>query len=722
MTRFWRFTPLVALCAAVLLLASAVVIVVLAEQSYREQTILAAEVNARILARVSAAPLAFDDMTEVSHYLDALGEHPDVIVAAVYDATGTMIASYASIEGAAPPTAVEAGRIEYGGGRVSVTVAVKQQDLPLGTVYLQATKVSFTERLARYSGVVLLGFMMLVVLAVLGIAQATVNRANVELRRRAERLEETNTQLRDQIVQRQRAEEALRQAQKMESIGHLTGGIAHDFNNLLAIILGNLERLGRRLTQGVEPAQLLPILNNARTGAERAATLTRSLLAFSRRQPLKPQPVDLNRLVSGMSEMLRRTLGEHVTVETVVAGGLWRTLVDANQLESAIINLAVNARDAMPDGGRLTIETANAYLDARYTDEHEDLAPGQYVLLSITDTGVGMTQEAMERAFEPFFTTKDVGHGTGLGLSRVYGLVKQSSGHIKIYSELGEGTTIKIYLPRLLADEEPAALPAPADRQAESKPATRGEPILVVEDNDEMREHSVGVLAELGYRVFEAPDGAQALRILDAHPEIVLLFTDVGLPGGMNGRQLAEEALRRLPGLKVLYTTGYARNAIVHDGRLDPGVQLITKPFTYEELAKAVTSAMDIGSAEILIVEDEFLVRVSVVDDLADLGCTAVEAGSVAEARQQLDGCAGRFAAAIVDLSLPDHKGDGFIAEIRATWPKLPVIVFSGSDPSAIRPELAADSRIDFLPKPFRAEALEAVLTRAGVAVRKRPD
>ncbi len=537
--------------------------------------------------------------------------------------TEPVFASYRRDAAAAFPEAVEPGSVIYGSGRVSAAVAVEQQGMRLGTVYTRTITEAFAQRVARYTGVVLTAIMMLIVLAVLGVAQATLNRANQELNQRADRLQEANARLREQIEQREKAEEALRQAQKMESIGHLTGGVAHDFNNLLAIILGNLERLGRRIAQGADREQLERALANARLGAERAAGLTRSLLAFARRQPLKPQTIDVNKLVSGMSELLRRTLGEQITIESVVAGGLWRTLVDPNQLESAILNLAVNARDAMPNGGKLTIETANAYLDARYTADYDDLEPGQYVVLSITDTGSGMTPEAIERAFEPFFTTKEIGHGTGLGLSQVYGLVKQSGGHIKIYSEVGEGTTIRIYLPRHTAMEEPAAAPVPLEALvADGTSGGRAEPVLVVEDNDDMREHSCAALAELGYRVFDARDGAQALGVLDEHPEIVLLFTDVGLPGGMNGRQLAEEALRRRPGLKVLYTTGYARNAIVHDGRLDPGVELVTKPFTFEELAGAVRKVLASGPPQVLVVEDEFLVRMTLVDDLSELGCT----------------------------------------------------------------------------------------------------
>jgi len=391
-------------------------------------------------------------------------------------------------------------------------------------------------------------------------------------------------------TERRRIEEQLRQSQKMEAIGQLTGGVAHDFNNLLTIIVGNLDNLQRHLPDKADARRMAEAIMRAAT---RATTLTHRLLAFARRQPLEPKPIDVNKLVAGMSDLLRRSLGESIVIETVLAGGLWRTLADPNQLESALLNLAVNARDAMPQGGKLTLETANAFLDEGYAAAHEDLTAGQYVVIAVSDTGSGMTPEVAEKAFEPFFTTKEVGQGTGLGLPQVYGFVKQSGGHVKIYSEPGEGTTVKLYLPRL------AAAGAPSEGAAE-KP-TQPEPfagvaILLVEDDDDVRNYGGNILRELGYRVLEAPTGAEALRLLEAEPEIRLLFTDIGLPGGLNGRQLADEAKRRRPDLKVLFTTGYARNAIVHQGRLDPGVELIVKPFTAMALGSKVRQVLQEGA------------------------------------------------------------------------------------------------------------------------------
>ncbi len=376
------------------------------------------------------------------------------------------------------------------------------------------------------------------------------------------------TERREAAQALERAREQLAQAQKMEGIGQLTGGVAHDFNNLLTVIIGNLEAMQRTLQSApVDTDRLVRSVDNAMRGAQRAASLTQRLLAFSRRQPLDPKPVDAGRLVTGMSELLRRTLGEQVAIETVLAGGLWRVLADPNQLEISILNLAVNARDAMPQGGKLTIETANAYLDEIYAATQSEVVPGQYAVISISDTGSGMTKEVQERAFEPFYTTKDVGHGTGLGLSQVYGFVKQSGGHVKIYSELGTGTTVKLYLPRLHSEED-VALPEPAPVAPRSVGA---DTILVVEDDEDVRANTTGILRELGYTVLEAPAAAAALQLVESRPEIRLLFTDIGLPGGMNGRQLADAARTLRPDLKVLFTTGYARNAIVHDGRLDPG-------------------------------------------------------------------------------------------------------------------------------------------------------
>jgi PAS domain S-box-containing protein len=415
----------------------------------------------------------------------------------------------------------------------------------------------------------------------------------LEERKRAEvALRELNATLEQQISERTRQIEAqadaLRQSHKMEAVGHLTGGVAHDFNNLLQVIMANLELIRRSLPP--DASRALRAVNTAVNGAKGAAALTQRLLAFARRQPLDPKPINLNLLVNGMSDLLHRTLGEPIDIETVLAAGIWQTEADANQLENTIINLAVNSRDAMPEGGRLTIETANSRIDEAYASANPDATPGQYVMLSVSDTGTGMDRETVSQAFEPFFTTKPVGQGTGLGLSQVYGFVRQSGGHIKIYSEVGMGTTIRIYLPRLITGhgddgDETSALSAPSGANREK--------VLVVEDHEDVRAQSVESLRELGYVVLEAADARSGLRLLEQQQgDINLLFTDVVLPGGVSGAQLAAQATARWPALRVLFTTGYARNAIVHHGRLDAGVHLLTKPFSFDELASKVRDVL----------------------------------------------------------------------------------------------------------------------------------
>ncbi len=414
----------------------------------------------------------------------------------------------------------------------------------------------------------------------------------LEYRRRAEaNLQAINNTLEQrveaEVAERIKAEEALRQAQKMEAIGQLTGGVAHDFNNLLTVIMGGLDTIRRSRPE--DHSRIKRATELALQGTQRAASLTGRLLAFSRRQPLEPKPLEVNALVREMTELLHRTLGETIELEAVTASRLWPIEVDQNQLESAILNLAVNARDAMPDGGKLTIETANTALDESYSAKDSEVVPGQYVMLSVSDSGSGMSKETLSRAFEPFYTTKEVGRGTGLGLSMVYGFAKQSGGHVTLYSEPGQGTTVKLYFPRytgnLSAAEtvEPQAAPT----------ASREEVVLVVEDNDDVRAYSVAILRELGYRVLEATDAEQALQVLEGPDRIDLLFTDVVLPG-KNGRILADSARLLRPALRVLFTTGYSRNAIVHQGRLDPDVHLIGKPFTFDQLASRVRDIIDL--------------------------------------------------------------------------------------------------------------------------------
>lgn len=395
-----------------------------------------------------------------------------------------------------------------------------------------------------------------------------------------------NVALGKEIETREKAESQIRQMHKMEAVGQLTGGIAHDFNNMLAVIISAMNLAQRKLARGEH--DIAQFIDAAIDAATRAANLTARLLAFSRQQPLAPQIVDANRLLTGMSDLIRRALGETIRIETVLAGGLWKTHADPSQIENAVLNLAVNARDAMGDDGKLTIETANSHLDESYAAAHAEVAAGQYVMIAVSDTGSGMTPDVMAKAFEPFFTTKAVNKGTGLGLSQVFGFVKQSGGHVNIYSEPGEGTTIKIYLPRYFGAEEPA-LP---DGRGNSPAAAVAETILVVEDDARVRVSTTGAIRELGYTVIHAASGEEALQKLAESPNVALLFTDIVMPV-MNGRKLAEEAVARMPQLKVIFTTGFTRNAVVHNGVLDHDVHFLAKPFTIEQLGAKLRDVLD---------------------------------------------------------------------------------------------------------------------------------
>jgi len=438
---------------------------------------------------------------------------------------------------------------------------------------------------------VLIGVALLTAMLLTAILAVATRHAVADLIARTNELEEES-------LRRQDAEDSLRQVQKMEAVGQLSGGIAPDFNNLLTIIMGNLDTLKRRIadasktkTNKALAAKLEKPVEAAMYGARSAAQLTQRLLAFSRRQALEPVRVDVNQLVANMLELLKRSLGEQISIETVLAAGVWPAFADSNQLENALLNLTLNARAAMPEGGCLTIETANTYLDDAYSSRFGDIEPGQYVVMCVTDTGTGIPANIIDHVFDPFFSTKAVGEGSGLGLSMVHGFVKQSGGHVRIYSEEGHGTTVKLYLPRMTSAEEQAA--APAARPDAPPPAPMGqaeahETILLVEDNQGVREYAAGALSALGYAVLEAGDAASAIALIGRNPPIHLLFTDVVLPGGRNGRSLADEVLQKYPGLPVLFTTGYTRNAIVHQGRLDADVELLNKPYTQQDLARKV--------------------------------------------------------------------------------------------------------------------------------------
>jgi signal transduction histidine kinase/CheY-like chemotaxis protein len=528
--------------------------------------------------------------------------------------------------------------------------------------------------------------------------------------------------LRD-ISARKAAEERLRHSAKMEAVGLLTAGIAHDFNNLLTVVLGNLESAQRRFA--IDDPALLRALENATRGARQAAKLTEKLLAFARRKPLEPRVLDVNLLVSGMSDLLQRTLGEQIVVRTKLTNDPWSVEIDPTELEAAILNLAVNARDAMPSGGQLAIETSNVELDAAYAAANADVIEGPYVLVSVTDSGMGMTSEVLGQVFEPFFTTKAGGRGTGLGLSQVYGFVKQSGGHVKLYSEPGMGTSAKLYLPKAWQAAAPTWTPIAESPMAIDVPRGKsGETILVVEDEDDVRSHTVASLRELGYRVFEANDAASALEILGREPDISLLFTDLGLPGGMDGRVLANRARTSRASLRILITTAYAASTLVHEGRLDTEIELLSKPFSHSALATRIRELLDRREEQremrILVVEDELLVQMFIAEVLEDAGCVPLRAASASEGLAQFQTEHAELAGAIIDLGLPDRRGDELVADIRATRPDLPIVLATGYADDNVRRRFAQDDRLMVLSKPFKPDSLSAALRRFGIRVQSK--
>ncbi|MCJ8056859.1 response regulator [Shinella curvata] len=561
-------------------------------------------------------------------------------------------------------------------------------------------------------------------------AEDQLQSINHTLEQRVEqRTHELRTALLDlekETVERENAQLALRQAQKMEALGNLTGGVAHDFNNLLQVVSGNLQLLSKDIDGNPRAAQRV---ENALAGVERGAKLASQLLAFGRRQPLEPKVINVRKLVQNMDDMLRRALGEEIELETIVSGGLWNTLIDPSQLENAILNLAINARDAMDGRGRLTIETANSVLDDDYARKHEVVRPGQYVLVAVTDTGSGISPDIIEHVLEPFFSTKIDGKGTGLGLSMVYGFLKQSGGHLKIYSEVGHGTTMKLYMPRTMQAEDSLT-------DVNATPAKGGtETVLVVEDDDGVRETSVALLTDLGYRVLKSHDAQSAFAIVNSGIQIDLLFTDVVMPGPMRSTELARKAKALFPGMAVLYTSGYTENSIVHGGRLDPGVELLSKPYTREALARKVRHVLGnarqhqiarerlenhepgparneqslFGAAlSVLVVEDEPLILMSTVDIVEELGYSVFEAGSAESALSILG--AEKVDVLLTDVGLPGMSGIDLARRVRESWPETRIVFASGDNNAKSASGIAYALQ---LPKPFTLDQLKAVLAEA---------
>ena len=551
-----------------------------------------------------------------------------------------------------------------------------------------------------------------------GIAIGTVIEARditEELRAR-EALHSFNEALQKRVAEaieaRSKIELQLLQAQKMEAIGKLTGGVAHDFNNLLQVVRGNLEFLARDVA-GNEKAESRA--KNALTAVIRGAKLASQLLAFGRRQPLEPKPINLARLMRELDDMLQRVLGDGVEVETVTAGGLWNCMADPTQVENAVLNLAINGRDAMDGHGKLTIEVGNASLDDRYVAQHVDVIAGQYVMIAVTDTGCGIPPDELEHVFEPFYTTKPEGQGTGLGLSMVYGFVKQSGGHVKIYSEVNQGTTVRMYLPRTRQDE--ALVASSAGEAVEGS-----ETILLVEDDPGVRETAAELLSDLGYRVLKSKNADSALAVIESGAEIDLLFTDVVMPGVLRSTELAALFIQRFPNAAVLYTSGYTQNAIVHAGRLDPGVELLSKPYSREDLSRKIRQVLDprkgqtapkVGNdrisrqRKVLLLEDEPLIRMNTADMLAELNLIVIEAGSVREAMKLLQDT--EVDVLVADLTLPD--GSGFDVARAAKQANVDVfVVFATGKSVDVPSDLSGAS---WLSKPYDLTNLAKALSGA---------
>ncbi|WP_158598028.1 response regulator [Noviherbaspirillum saxi] len=773
-------------CAA--LLVSALAMLTLDVRNY--QTAWANDLMAQsdILAKVSLPALEFNDLKVARENLEQMKARPRIFAAAIYLPDGSVFASYSknAQRAAEFPKFPAASGYTTDLGRVSAFSTIVRNGEIVGAVYLGAD-YPLAQQVKRYLTVLVLVmavslFIALLVstrlqaaitkpiLAVTEAANQVISRRDFSMRvkkstddeigilvdafnsmltevgERAKVIEESNVALQREMKERRDAEEALkqlnntledrirertaelerahaqlRQSQKLEAVGQLTGGVAHDFNNVLQVITGNLQLLQMTLAGNPDAQKRL---ETATFAADRGAKLSSQLLAFARRQPLQPVASNLAGVLRGMDDLLRRALGESVQIETVVAGGLWTTLVDPNQLENVILNLAINARDAMKGDGKLTLELGNAMLDDHYVLSEPDVVPGQYVLLAISDTGTGMPPEVIARAFEPFFTTKREGEGTGLGLSMAYGFVKQSNGHIRLYSEVGSGTTIRIYLPRSMQPE------VEVNNSRGGQVAGGTETILVVEDDTIVQATVVDMLSQLGYRVLKASDGQSALHILQSGIPIDLLFTDVVMPGPVRSPDLARQAKQIFPEIEVLFTSGYTQNAIVHGGRLDPGVELISKPYRREDLARKIrqvlsrkqpaAAPMPLTSApgpvtnsasaapaplHILIVEDHDDARLMLSELLTILGHQVESVSSAEEALKIL--ATTSFDVLLTDLMLPGMSGLDLARKLVRDGVDIEIVFSTGYG------SLATDNidiKAALLPKPFNLAALQKVL------------
>lgn len=787
-----KFTLAMLATTCVALLVASIAMLVLNVRGYQSGWTSDLQSQADILAQANLPALEFGDTQAAEESLAQLEIRERIVSAAILKPDRTVFVSYAR-KGSATTQPVSPQDMDTSitFGKVSVIKRISRGEELLGYVYL-AAEFPFAEQIWRHLGVLstVMAASLLFALLVSGWLQSAVTRpilalteaANGVIRKRdfslrvekatrdevgilvdafntmltevgdrSSALEQSNQALQHEMQVRRGAEEALRQfnatleqrilertadlerahaqlqqSQKLEAIGQLTGGVAHDFNNVLQVIAGNLQLLQMSFAGNPEAQRRL---ETAAFAADRGAKLSSQLLAFARRQPLQPMSTHVGRILRGMDDLLRRALGESVHIETVVAGGLWTTLVDPHQLENVILNLAINARDAMKADGRLTLELGNAMLDDSYAAGEPDVTPGQYVLLAISDTGCGMAPDVMARAFEPFFTTKREGEGTGLGLSMAYGFVKQSNGHIRIYSEVGSGTTIKIYLPRSMQPEVAVSnhLTAPF--------AGGTETILVVEDDAVVQATVVDTLQGLGYRVLRASDGEGALTILQSGIPVDLIFTDVVMPGPLRSVDMARQAKNMFPDIAVLFTSGYTQNAIVHGGRLDPGVELISKPYRREALARKIRQVITANKAEttkphpappllfadgampetqvpisaslhILVVEDNADARVMLSELLGILGHRVASVESAEEALLLLG--EGSFDVLLTDFTLPGMSGLELARQALSGGYKFRKIVFSSGYGASLTQDLEFDATA--LPKPFSLSSLQQVL------------
>jgi signal transduction histidine kinase/CheY-like chemotaxis protein len=573
----WKLALVVAATVALMLLLGGGLLAYSNEKAYASQKMREAGVQARILASTVTAALAFNDRTAAQEYVDALSANPEVLVAALYRPDGALFAAYARSTKERVPERAQLGGARFTERGLIVVEPVTQRGAALGSVYLESMTEPFSYRLERYGLIGLLITMAALVVVVLGAAQAALARANARLEGHASELARANRNLQAEMRQREKAEDALRQAQKMEAVGQLTSGLAHDFNNLLTGVLGNIELAASRTREpGVER-----LLQAASRSATRGARLTQQLLAFGRRQHLRARTVDVNALIRGMEDMLARTIGPMVAIELELSPSAWPAFVDPTQIEIAVVNLAINSRDAMPRGGVLTIGTENVSSDA--AGRPSDLAEeGDFVMISVTDTGTGMDAATVARAFEPFYTTKEVGKGTGLGLSQVYGLAKQSGGGVRIESELGRGTTVRLYLPRSAAKVGDIAA-------ADGGQRARGEArVLLVDDDADVREVAAEMLRGAGSTVLEAESGAKALEALHRDDTVDVLVADYAMPG-MTGVELIREARRFRPRLPALIITGFAEASSLA-AMSDIG-RVLRKPFHRADLLAAVDEA-----------------------------------------------------------------------------------------------------------------------------------